>query len=463
MNSYGTAQAMSASSAKPRWWQNRRVGAVVMLVVLIAASLALVGTPDETLLLALDGNSGRAQWSMPAPVGVNEKEIGIPVAANGRLYVSVVTPPASNMLLPRYRWELRSLDAATGALKWTFTPESGTFGTLAAEITAAFAPVATADTVYVSLINLDYQAWLVALDAQTGQVKWQQPNLYFSDASFKGLTGMILDTQHYAKFGVAGDKVYALLRVETTASDDKLLALKLTALDAHTGKTLWSSDLAVDASTPDIVMNVVVANERHVYVTTDKTAVFDAQTGTPQATEDAALIVISDDAIYRRSEKALTVTERTTDQHRWQFAFPADLGCSGIAVGTQNVYLFCTQIQQDKMDDSSDEDKSQDKWENFLVALDVRTGTERWRKPIAENLFTILTQTPATMGDRVAVVGGALGELRVMTFTAEGEAAWSYHLRYSYDQATSDGSRVYVVDTRPRWRGWLAWINPAWR
>ncbi|MBX3081407.1 MAG: PQQ-binding-like beta-propeller repeat protein [Anaerolineae bacterium] len=466
MSSYSMTPETTTSTVSRHWWTSRRLMMIVFLIALIVASIALVGTPEETLLLALDGNNGHTQWSMPAPMGIGQRGIGIPTAVNGRLYVSVVTPPASNSLLPNYGWELRALDSASGARVWTFTPDPKQFGKVAAEITASFGAIVTQDTVYVTLVALDYQVWLVALDVQTGQVKWAHSDLYFNDSGFRGLAGLILNYAQYSKYTVVGDKVFALLRAEDDDDPDApttTTALTLIALNAQTGETLWSKPITLDNSKADKVVETMVATETDVYLSIDKTYVYDAATGDLKQTEDAALVFITSNTIYQQHELTLTATDRATGQQRWQYTPPANTGCMRFTVNEQTLYAFCARGEDDsvKLDDAAK--KLPANWTNFLLALDVQTGAERWRKPIAENLFTVVGQVPATYGDRVVVVGGALGELRVVALTSSGDEAWSYHLERGYDLAVSDGNRVFVTDTRPRWRGWLAWLNPAWR
>jgi outer membrane protein assembly factor BamB len=372
-----------------------------------------------------------------------------------------------NFLLPNYTWELRALDAASGSLMWSFTPDPAQFGKVAPQLTSAFAPVTTQDTLYVSVINLDYQAWIVALDVQTGAIKWLHQDLYFSDTSMTGISGMIFDAVNHPKFTVAGDKVFAVLRndqTDTANRTNETIPLTLAALNAQTGDPLWSSPITLKFGEADAVVDILVTDGQNVYFTGEQTYVFDAQTGAAKPTEPEALVVVSDDAVYKQQDKTLTAIDRANGQQRWQITVGEKLGCGLFAVSQQNVYRFCSMVEDEASStDDDDTEKPPSEWGTFLIALDVQTGAERWRKPIAENPYTVLTQLPTVFGDRVTVIGGALGNLRVMTLTADGNEVWAYRVFRSYEQTITDGSRIYVMDTRPRWRGWLAQINPAWR
>ena len=157
-----------------------------------AVSGGLVIAPMGNTLMAVTIATGREAWRGPATAQ------SAAVAVDGGM--AFVLGEDANF---------HALDAATGREKWAVPfPRSGSCGSV---------PVARGGSVYISRNvvvragdanrSAEYRRRLVALDASTGQERWQYP------ASSAGTAGMCVDRAIVTGetwFGVSGETLYAI-------------------------------------------------------------------------------------------------------------------------------------------------------------------------------------------------------------------------------------------------------------
>jgi outer membrane protein assembly factor BamB len=481
-SSYNATESKSAVGLRtgPRWWGHPRTFIVLGVLAALVLALVAIGTPEETRLMALDAVTGRMQWSLTS-TAPRERLIGLPVAGvgdnSGRVYLSVAYPPADTDLLPSYTWSLQSLEASSGRLLWEYRPDQTRFGTVAAEVTKAYTPVVSGTMVYVQLVNLRSAAWLVALDAATGQERWAADGVFFSGSLFRGLSSPLNNGTYYSGVAANGEQVFTLTTSTTAVGRTGGAVVFITAFAAPTGAVQWKTPILMASGEPSNEVQYLRADEDNVYLTLDKLYIFDGKTGALKSQVQADLLQVTADAMYQIDVTALTAIEKATGQPRWAFALTAGQNCFVPTISGDTLYMFCAMLASGTASAEpnatpaptptpipNDQRNNPSTWDNYLIALDVRTGIERWRRPIAENPYTVVGQEPARASDVVAVVGGTLfGNLRVFAIDKDNAERWSLPVRRAYDQVGSDGARLYVVDRLPRWRYWLGMISPSLR
>lgn len=459
--------SITTTETTPRrsWWQRRRLWIGIVAIAALALIISAFASVEETRLVALDAASGRAVWSIQ-PSTMRHDGVGAPVSANGRLFFSVVIPPASSTLLPDYGWQFQAVEASSGRALWTFTADQAQIGKVAARLTATLLPQVSGDSVYIPILDSTFDLHVVVLDAATGALKSKLAGLYFDDGTITGLSSMLIHTPRSVGLAVGADRVYVALRgdkTEMTQDDIARNPIRIVAFDGNLSSEFWSTDLSVSNSTANGGIPWLYSDDQQVYVAADKLTTLKATDGSLEAEEPyTAALLWTTDRLYKRYDVSKTVNkldviDRATGEIRWTYTMPADVGCTSFSANTINVYSFCVYADGAKGDPDSE-------WHTFLLALDVVSGTERWRKPIAENLFSVITQEPAALPDgSVAVIGGELSDMRVSVFAADGAMRWTVRVEETFNQVEADAEHIYVIDTAPRWRLWLATLNGEWR
>jgi len=153
VSSYSGVHALGAESGE-EYWEIDPEDAV--RAPLTAGEDLVYGTHREAIV-AYDVDSGDRQWSQAGYFG------GVsPALVDGTLYVSGHPGEGNRSWSPDGRSGLQAiaLDAATGDVEWTFTPETFIRGS----------PVVADGVVYVPSRN-----WLYAIDADSGDLRWRQP------------------------------------------------------------------------------------------------------------------------------------------------------------------------------------------------------------------------------------------------------------------------------------------------
>ncbi len=303
------------------------------------------------------GNSGQILWHSPTGGGVKYYP--------GQSSVIVDSLVVSGDI------DLFAYDRSTGALKWRFTPTVGywpglfdlaTVGTtiytgspsayvyavdgitgtqkwatravIDTSLISVFNPSADSDIVVASFTNFTGvgNGGAVALDAQTGAVRWR---VYFPH------TASDLGT------GSPGGALLTPTSVIAVASDGPVYCL-----DRKTGKTLWSTKrLNVNVGTPERDVRYLALSRDRVIVTslTGYAAAYNLANGkqlwlTPTVTLNSQSAVAADDSIAYISDYGgdVTAIDAKTGAIRWKVG-NFDLGfISKAAIDSDRVYLVGT-------------------------------------------------------------------------------------------------------------------------
>ena len=299
------------------------------------------GTSSPGALVSLNAQTGAVRWSF-APRGL----AGTPVLANGSVYIA---PQDGNVY---------AVGAAKGTPRWTFQRTGGT----AKKGFDGYAAV-EGSVVYVTS---DFGT-VYALNIADGSLKWSATLLNAFDHS-------------YAAPAVANGLVY----VPVGGVDDELLAL-----DAATGKTRWA---------------VTGLGE------------FD---GTP---------LVANGTVYVGGGLSLYAVDATTGAVRWSFVTTGDI-LTRPAFGNGVVYLG-----------SGDE---------MVYAVDATTGTERWHfKTGGVAPGPLLATGAAVTLDGDTLYAGSQGGILYALNAADGTMRWQRTLGAAIDSpvAAADGAVFAATD-----------------
>ncbi len=429
-------------------FRNRRLLVLLGIGLLIFVLVMWrVATRKEWHMFALDAQSGRVIWSVPL---VDQPSVfGDPVVSNGRVFFEVSTLVSEDT----FAWKFVALDATSGQPLWEFIPDPKLYKDVVTQRgsvysgTALGTPVVTADSVYVDIISKGGIApELVALDAATGALKWTVKPAWHRFVN------------QYPGVAPAGERVVIM------QEDDSGVALQ--ALDAQTGTFLWQTSL--EHAGGDVKGGqqyngrYLVANNRSVFLNTgDTTEAFDLDTGALQFRIDRysnKQIEVAGATLYALMAESLTAFDAATGAEHWMYGG----GCAGgflvrFQADQESVYASCeTGVWESG-------GKSGDVW---LFAVAAEDGHERWRTRVIESAV-VPPQMPAIGAESVFVIGGQGGQspknqVRALS-TADGTERWRFPTRHSgLGSVATDGHSVFVTDVSPRWRNWLARLNPAW-
>lgn len=378
-----------------------------------AESTATADTDDWSSVRGDAGNSGSVQGTHgpEAPVAVDwdvdhggqfavvDRTVYL-VADDGRVY---------------------AFDAADGALEWdtAITLADGT-----EPVDAVGSPMVADDTVYVA--STGERAAVTALDAATGERRWQNPDLgqatNRAPIAANGLVFVVADQKLHALDADTGEQRWQfdpepmtlnderergdpLTRNAVAVADGTVYATsnnRLFARDAETGAKRWTN--SVDDWTASTFSGRPIAVEEGVAVVKAGTVtVFDAETGDERATVATDSVdVLAGDRLY-----AMTDDETTDDDEQaivagydwqtgngtWQL-FEHAVSFDALAVDAETVYAGF---------DARDE--------TGVVAFDRDDGSRKWR-----------VQTDAAIR-QVAVVDGTVYASGDGLFAIRGENA----------------------------------------
>src|SRR5512145_1710851 len=430
------------NTIKPALYRHRRqIAALLIGLLAIGAALFIVGTPSELRLVALNADNGRVRWA--GKLGSRPDALGAPVARNGRVFISMEIKTSKSDLYPSRLWKLVALDTDQGKKLWEFIPDEERFGPLAVTMNRMYVPVATDDSVYVSIIAGRGKTWLAALDADSGSIRWAVEGLWFPPGDFGAFTDLLLEPVRYPMLFADNRRVYALF----SDHSEPEAPIQLVALDTQTGSAVWQAALATTAENLSGTTPVIIANDQSVIVMVGEQAErYAAEDGKLQAPTPGGFVSFSGATLYTNSGEVLTATNALTGEQSWAHSWSKDiLACVLFNADLQSVYAAC--LGQSETDGQG----------STLIALNAQSGAERWRRPIAENFFTTLAQSPLIGSDKVFIVGGPLsGEIVMALSQADGAQRWTYLIRDGINLVAVDGKQVYVVDQAPRWRNWLA-------
>jgi outer membrane protein assembly factor BamB len=175
-------------------------------------------------VLALDGATGDIHWRFSKPL-VNFT--GAPAVANGVVYAAGNPSYVGNGLV-------FAVDASTGEQIWKIRMP-GAYQGLEASVAVA------GDTLYLGTTEGNPRSVVVALSADTGQIKWLHPLPEDVDTGFSSAPA------------VAGGLVY----VPTNTNGPSSVQPHLFALEADTGRMVWKRPVSHSYSAPAVANGVV--------------------------------------------------------------------------------------------------------------------------------------------------------------------------------------------------------------
>lgn len=432
-------------------WLGVGLGVTVALAVLRARTLLLVIVADESRIVAFDERDGRVAW-VAALGGARDADPLATTAAAGRTFVWVV---GNKRTKDGYHKELIALDGATGRQLWRFVPDQRAYDNLS-QYTVLLPErklFADADTVYVQVVEDFEFLTLLAIDANSGTLRWSAP-LGELDRGF----------ERYQRVVRQGDDLIFVRKVSRwdAATRTNTPITTLEAIDRHTGAQTWHADLpdadprwgADEAFGDDGVLVVDLGK--------DRLAGFARGTGARLWTRDIALqpLALIGANLYGRiipsagtGEQELIALDPATGDQRWSYRY-LDGDLTRPAFDRDGAYL----IVQGRDADKNCVDQ--------FVALGATDGRERWRIPAS-----VVDLYPPVRGDALLVAnvrspGCATSDQRSYAMVAyapdDGTERWRLTGEY-HGYLTPDGGRIFVEDGGPRWRNWLARRNPAWR
>ncbi|MDQ2049214.1 PQQ-binding-like beta-propeller repeat protein [Natronolimnohabitans sp. A-GB9] len=285
-----------------------------------AESTATAETDDWSSVRGDAGNSGSVQGTHgpEAPVAVDW------AVDHGGQFAAV----DGTIFLVADDGRVYAFDAADGALEWdtAITLADGT-----EPVDAVGSPMVADDTVYVT--STGERAAVTALDAASGERRWQNPDLgqatNRTPIVANGLVFVVADQKLYALDADTGEQRWQFDPEPMTLNDERERGDPLTrnavavangtvyatsnnrlfARDAETGAKQWTD--SVDDRTASTFSGRPIAVEEGVAIVKAGTVtVLDAETGDERATVATDSVdVLADDRLY-----AMTEDERTEDE-----------------------------------------------------------------------------------------------------------------------------------------------------
>ena len=410
-----------------------------MLRLLIVGILGLaglgwwLGSGEEFRLFALSEADGRVRWSVALPAEV--ESVGVPVVGGGRVVVS--SARLGSGVVRGQRWWLTAFDAASGRQQWQFgLPEASQTDDLQALDTVLAEPFVTAERVYARVERTRGVA-LIAVDAASGRLEWT-----FDEAEAGARSG-------YTDVAVANG------RVAVPAREGDGLALQ--GLDARSGAPLWRV-VPDRAALPRTDLGpFLAADESTVFLGINRAALaFDAASGAQRFQIDeppdqtGGQVWLDGSTLYRRSGLTTIVAhDAATGAPRWTYRQPVpDPGAAlrSFRAAGESLYAFCACAVENHGD------------RGWLLAVDTRDGRERWRAPL--DAYIELYQDKLAIGSQTVILGSEREDV-VARSAADGSERWRFRRTTGRSVGAADGL-VFATDRSPRWRHWLASINPAW-
>lgn len=464
-------------------------------IVAVGAVCFWYATEDEVQLFALDSQTGRVQWAVPQ----QRRGHHTPHVVGDRVVVSQSNykPPApfEEPGAPLGRdcrqqgWTLTAYQIDSGRQQWQFCPNAQQYPALDLRLTHGMQLYLSRDRVFVPLVMFRFSPnsttldQLLTLKTTDGAPDWsinqnfyqslgEERSPYLSNGQPKVSISKVSTELYGSSVVSAGDRAVVLTgKLNAPAT--------LQAFTVATGQPLWTRTLSDRLSAQNvsntIVRNYLLANGRQIFHISPAEAVtaIDGQTGTVQfrlAGRFWGRTRVTDTAIYQFGPTAIAAYNVTTGQRLWQqaIAIPETME-TDVLLGTtdeQTVYAHLYQFP-----------KNAQKGQIHILALEAKNGQERWRKQFEHPGAVEIVTRPVTSSTGVTVVVGNTTtadpvDLQLVTLDARnGETRWRFPLRIVqqehavariYGLMSSDPKRVFIRDFGPRFRHWLARLNPNW-
>lgn len=427
----------------------RRLVFVLVGAVVVGVAAWRFAAATETRLFALDAASGRVAWS--EVLASDGRLLSQPQVRNGRVVVWVEASGED-----RGRFEVgggKAFDVASGRRLWEFVPDKRFRGPCALIVDAV--PSAAPDQIFVFYAEAkwpdDANLTLIALDAASGKPQWTFNPTYIPPRGLLNYSGLAV-TDGY-------------LAVLHSSSPSRSRAI-LVGLNARSGERQWSVDL--DAVTATSAVSylldgpfgsddaVILGNSSTIYA-------FDPRTGASTFTldEGGSWLWLHETTLYRHDRRAgLATFDATSGAHRWTYIPEAcrvfHLTERDLWIGPEAVYVASTCDRT-----------ATGRASGLLIALDPQHGTERWRTRVADDRWNASTSAVSAQGvfTRVRDRSPGTGKDRYWVLalaSVDGSERWRFPLGVPASRIAADDRHVFVIDTSPRWRNWLAGLNPAW-
>lgn len=322
-------------------WRVSAAEAVQILIPIIVGDTVYIGNGISGLQV-FSTDQGANRWRY----GESKGGARAPAVVDGTVYFGGSTR------------NVYALDVDTRELRWTFETDDRTFP-----------PQVTTDTVYITEGGRAADPIVHALDAATGEERWQ-----FTEAS--RLTVAVANDTVYVAGGTDGN-VYAL--------------------DAATGDEQWRFEATEGSTTPPAVANETVYVTSGDLLSDTNVYALDAVSGEElwrfeEATTpfSEGIAVKDDEAIYAATgEPSLYALDATTGDRLWRADAPTEHIHTPM-VGGETVYIGSLDTN--------------------VYAFDAATGTEQWRFEEA----TEAMHFPVIVGETL-YVGTELGTLYALT------------------------------------------------
>ncbi len=432
--------------------------------LIIASLLAYwLATQNEKRLLALDAKSGRVLWL--AALSDRNSKLRNPVVANGRVFSGIAT---KEVLQNSYNWQLTAFNATSGRRIWQYSPnlrQGESRAKLDGVSTGLLAPYASEDSVYASISIENGEDQLVAIDAATGRQRWVIKREW---SIFDKLGVVTVDNRVII---VSPEKDPTRIPIGKLPENKVMLRV----LDARTATQVWQVKLN-DIPYEDLFQglnlpSVLVASDRTVFFKPGITRAYNLATGKLQfkiADRNGDEIKLINSTLYSFGYGELSAFNAVTGDQLWTRgnAKNSNLTCAGklgsprrFQASSKLVYVTCGIAGRKSIED-----------EGWLVALDTKNGSERWFKQVNSGYWDLFESLPASNSESVFIIRKTKNETgkivaEILTLSAKnGAEIWKLRLKEEdfLQPPVTDGDRVFVIDTAPRWRNWVAQLNPAW-
>jgi outer membrane protein assembly factor BamB len=279
---------------------------------------------------------------------------------------------------------------------------------------------------------------IVVLDLATGAEQWRVSS---------NLNDSYRDESNYVLSDLTSDVITMILM-----DDDLIPQLRSYALD---GSLL--SEVPTTAY-PGRYQTAMFRGENAFYIAPTNIYKLDKKTGAVlfKADVDASGgFGFADNTLYAAWGQRLSAVDAVSGNTAWHYDEAELRGLFQTPALGKNIYLtYSVMAEQDK----TTGEYYPDSW---LFALS-KEGKEVWRKALSPSDSdlggTAFAQTPSLIFGGVAVIG----DDALLAFTDDGTERWRFPLNAQSRSAGSAGELVYVTAVAPRWRHWLAYLNPAW-
>jgi outer membrane protein assembly factor BamB len=372
----------------------------------------------DVRLFAINAETGRVVWSESLPHDDDKKWTSRPQVEGLRVFVWVETDRHS------YAQQLFAFNSLTGKPLWNYQPKG---------------EVSASQQVYefysrplniggdIGVYQNQAKGEFVAIDLDTGAERWRVATT---------------NVENYILSNPALDKVIA---VEIVPKDGNSTAtLKVYTLS---GDLLWS--VPTTAYAPRFTKNNIIGDDKVIYIGQSSIYKLNSKNGdiifkTEINAEGG--FSLHDQVLYGTFGSRLSAADASTGKILWHYDEPSLRGLLQSPVVSDKIYLT-----------NSAAFNSSDSW---LLAIS-KEGREIWRKAIStsdNDTLIAFAQMPALISGGVVVIG----EDALLAFDDKGNERWRFPMNSQSKSAVSKDKLVYVTAGAPRYRHWLAYINPLW-